>query len=168
MTLLQTEDYDLPSAMEHLKNRKDFSKDLRSDTALNEMLCDAREFADEIDIPSNFELTQPHKVINAIGSRIDLISTHNNNFRFLNNIFDLKDTHSKRRTKVLLRSRNKWHFTSLPGAANLLAPALPDVQEFTESDLVSWIYFQGRLTALANWARRLALVGGLFSFSIQS
>ncbi|GFV77713.1 DUF4371 domain-containing protein [Trichonephila clavipes] len=57
--LLQTEDYDLPSAMEHLKNRKDFSKDLRSDTALNEMLCDAREFADEIDIPSNFELTQP-------------------------------------------------------------------------------------------------------------
>ncbi|GFU73935.1 uncharacterized protein TNCV_555601 [Trichonephila clavipes] len=27
------------------------------------MLCDAREFADEIDIPANFELTQPrHRV----------------------------------------------------------------------------------------------------------
>ncbi|GFX89224.1 DUF4371 domain-containing protein [Trichonephila clavipes] len=61
--LLQTEDYDLPSAMEFLKNRKDFFKDLRLDTTLNEMLCDAREFADEIDIPANFELTQPrHRV----------------------------------------------------------------------------------------------------------
>ncbi|GFT44807.1 uncharacterized protein TNCV_3688501 [Trichonephila clavipes] len=45
--------------MEFLKNRKDFFKDLRLDTALNERLCDAREFADEIDIPANFELTQP-------------------------------------------------------------------------------------------------------------
>ncbi|GFV81742.1 uncharacterized protein TNCV_1703971 [Trichonephila clavipes] len=61
--LLQTEDYDLPSAMEFLKNRKDFFKDLRLNTALNEMFCDAREFADEIDIPANFELTQPrHRV----------------------------------------------------------------------------------------------------------
>ncbi|GFX87230.1 uncharacterized protein TNCV_595791 [Trichonephila clavipes] len=49
--------------MEFLKNRKDFFKDLRLDTALNEMLCDAREFADEIDIPANFELIQPrHRV----------------------------------------------------------------------------------------------------------
>ncbi|GFU49809.1 uncharacterized protein TNCV_2930741 [Trichonephila clavipes] len=49
--------------MEFLKNRKDFFKDLRLDTALNEMLCDAREFADEIDIPANFELTQPrHRI----------------------------------------------------------------------------------------------------------
>ncbi|GFV74657.1 uncharacterized protein TNCV_1177951 [Trichonephila clavipes] len=49
--------------MELLKNRKDFFKDLRLDTALNEMLCDAREFADEIDIPASFELTQPcHRV----------------------------------------------------------------------------------------------------------
>ncbi|GFU54982.1 DUF4371 domain-containing protein [Trichonephila clavipes] len=61
--LLQTEDNDLPSAMEFLKNRKDFFKDLNLDTALNEMLCDAREFADEIDISANFELTQPrHRV----------------------------------------------------------------------------------------------------------
>ncbi|GFX55793.1 uncharacterized protein TNCV_3428641 [Trichonephila clavipes] len=60
---LQTEDYDLPYAMELLKNRKDFFKDLRLDTALNEMLCDAREFPDEIDIPAKFELTQPrHRV----------------------------------------------------------------------------------------------------------
>ncbi|GFU78667.1 uncharacterized protein TNCV_2302781 [Trichonephila clavipes] len=59
----ETEDYDLPSDMEFLENRKDFFKDLRLDTALNEMLCDAREFADEIDIPANFELTQPrHRV----------------------------------------------------------------------------------------------------------
>ncbi|GFS65110.1 uncharacterized protein TNCV_1636031 [Trichonephila clavipes] len=49
--------------MEFLKNRKDFFKDLRLDTALNEMLCNAREFADEIDIPANFVLTQPrHRV----------------------------------------------------------------------------------------------------------
>ncbi|GFT11974.1 DUF4371 domain-containing protein [Trichonephila clavipes] len=61
--LLQTEDNDLPSSMEFLKNRKDFFKDLRLDTALNEMVCDAREFPDEIDIPANFELTQPrHRV----------------------------------------------------------------------------------------------------------
>ncbi|GFW05146.1 transposable element Tcb2 transposase [Trichonephila clavipes] len=58
-----TEDNDLPSATEFLKNRKDFFKYLRLDTALNEMLCDARELADEIDIPANFELTQPrHRV----------------------------------------------------------------------------------------------------------
>ncbi|GFT52419.1 uncharacterized protein TNCV_502481 [Trichonephila clavipes] len=45
------------------KNCKDFFKDLRSDTAFNEMLCDARELADEIDILANFELTQPrHRV----------------------------------------------------------------------------------------------------------
>ncbi|GFV01057.1 uncharacterized protein TNCV_1009781 [Trichonephila clavipes] len=49
--------------MELLKNVKDFFKDLRSDTAFNEMLCDARELAGEIDIPANFELTQPrHRV----------------------------------------------------------------------------------------------------------
>ncbi|GFW90500.1 DUF4371 domain-containing protein [Trichonephila clavipes] len=61
--LLQIEDYDFPSAMEFLKNRKDFFKELRLDTVLNEMLCDAREFSDEIDIPANFELTQPrHRV----------------------------------------------------------------------------------------------------------
>ncbi|GFW88559.1 uncharacterized protein TNCV_828281 [Trichonephila clavipes] len=49
--------------MEFLKNRKDFFKDLRLDTALNEMLCDAREFPDKIDLPAKFELTQPrHRV----------------------------------------------------------------------------------------------------------
>ncbi|GFX34134.1 uncharacterized protein TNCV_2071711 [Trichonephila clavipes] len=49
--------------MEFLKNRKDFFKDLTLDAALNDMLCDVREFADEIDIPANFELTQPrHRV----------------------------------------------------------------------------------------------------------
>ncbi|GFS98139.1 uncharacterized protein TNCV_3850061 [Trichonephila clavipes] len=38
-------------------------KDLRSETVFNEMLYDARELADEIDIPANFELTQPrHRV----------------------------------------------------------------------------------------------------------
>ncbi|GFW23535.1 uncharacterized protein TNCV_3806321 [Trichonephila clavipes] len=36
---------------------------LRSDTAFNEILCDAREFANELDIPANFELTQPrHRI----------------------------------------------------------------------------------------------------------
>ncbi|GFX56553.1 uncharacterized protein TNCV_74991 [Trichonephila clavipes] len=59
--LNETEDDDLPSAMEFLKNRKDFFKDLRLDTALNEMLCYAREFPHEIGIPANFELTQPRR-----------------------------------------------------------------------------------------------------------
>ncbi|GFX84889.1 putative LOC100569746 [Trichonephila clavipes] len=45
--------------MEFLKNRKDFFKDFRLNTSLNEMLCYAREFADKIDIPANFQLTQP-------------------------------------------------------------------------------------------------------------
>ncbi|GFT19702.1 DUF4371 domain-containing protein [Trichonephila clavipes] len=59
----QTEDYDLPFAMELLKDCKDFFKDVRSDTAFKEMLCDARELADEIDIPANFVVTQPrHRV----------------------------------------------------------------------------------------------------------
>ncbi|GFW68900.1 uncharacterized protein TNCV_2917991 [Trichonephila clavipes] len=49
--------------MELLKNCKGFFKDLRSDTAFNEMPCNSRELADEIDIPANFELTQPrHRV----------------------------------------------------------------------------------------------------------
>ncbi|GFU84273.1 uncharacterized protein TNCV_4391341 [Trichonephila clavipes] len=49
--------------MELLKNRKDFFKDLRSDTDFNKMLCDAREFTDELELPTNFELTQPrHRV----------------------------------------------------------------------------------------------------------
>ncbi|GFX08234.1 uncharacterized protein TNCV_3267251 [Trichonephila clavipes] len=59
----QTEDNDLPSAMEFLKNRKDFFKDLRSDTAFNKMLSDARELANEIDIRANFELTQPRHTV---------------------------------------------------------------------------------------------------------
>ncbi|GFW54460.1 uncharacterized protein TNCV_1608241 [Trichonephila clavipes] len=47
--------------MEFLKNCKDFFKDLGLDTSLNEMICDAREFTDEIDIPTNF--VQPrHRV----------------------------------------------------------------------------------------------------------
>ncbi|GFW16658.1 hypothetical protein TNCV_2352801 [Trichonephila clavipes] len=41
------------------KDCKDFFKDLRSDTAFNEMICDARELADEFDIPANFEVTKP-------------------------------------------------------------------------------------------------------------
>ncbi|GFU52026.1 uncharacterized protein TNCV_862171 [Trichonephila clavipes] len=58
-----TEDYDLPSAMEFLKIRKDIFKDLRLHAALNEMLCDARELADEINIPANFELIQPRHTV---------------------------------------------------------------------------------------------------------
>ncbi|GFX50808.1 DUF4371 domain-containing protein [Trichonephila clavipes] len=54
--LLKIEDYDLPSATELLK--KKIFKDLGSDTAFNGMLCDARELADEIDIPANVELTK--------------------------------------------------------------------------------------------------------------
>ncbi|GFU84401.1 hypothetical protein TNCV_2221121 [Trichonephila clavipes] len=45
--------------MELSKDCKDFFKDLRSDTAFNEMPCDARELGDEIDILANFKNTQP-------------------------------------------------------------------------------------------------------------
>ncbi|GFV93157.1 uncharacterized protein TNCV_572961 [Trichonephila clavipes] len=49
--------------MELLKDYKDFFKDLKLNTAFIEMICDARELADEIDIPANFELTQQrHRV----------------------------------------------------------------------------------------------------------
>ncbi|GFW07920.1 uncharacterized protein TNCV_3920531 [Trichonephila clavipes] len=70
--MFDSSSYDNPTPLAHadtsrdvfprgelLKNCKDFFYDLRSDTAFNEMLCDARELADEIDIPANFELTQP-------------------------------------------------------------------------------------------------------------
>ncbi|GFY33115.1 DUF4371 domain-containing protein [Trichonephila clavipes] len=56
---LQTKDYDLPTAMEFLRNCKDFFDDLRWDGAFAEMFCDAKELADDIDIPLNFEFTQP-------------------------------------------------------------------------------------------------------------
>ncbi|GFW27378.1 DUF4371 domain-containing protein [Trichonephila clavipes] len=61
--LLNTKDYDLPSAMELFRNCKDFFNDLRSNGAFTEMLCDAKELADKIDILANFEVTQPrHRV----------------------------------------------------------------------------------------------------------
>ncbi|GFX71106.1 DUF4371 domain-containing protein [Trichonephila clavipes] len=67
--LLQTKDYDLPPAMELLRNCKDFFNDLQWDGAFAEMLCDAKELADKIDISVNFEVTQPrhrarHKNVN--------------------------------------------------------------------------------------------------------
>ncbi|GFY01040.1 uncharacterized protein TNCV_1364451 [Trichonephila clavipes] len=37
--------------------------DLGSDTTFNGMFCDARELADEIDIPANVELTQPRHTV---------------------------------------------------------------------------------------------------------
>ncbi|GFX29164.1 uncharacterized protein TNCV_3216991 [Trichonephila clavipes] len=39
------------------------ARDLGSDTAFKEMLCDAGELADEIDIPAYFELTQPRHTV---------------------------------------------------------------------------------------------------------
>ncbi|EFA12991.1 Zinc finger MYM-type protein 1-like Protein [Tribolium castaneum] len=61
--LLQTQDYDLPTAMELLKNCTDFFKNLRSDEAFDNILCDAKELADEIDITDSFEITQPrHRI----------------------------------------------------------------------------------------------------------
>ncbi|GFT27605.1 DUF4371 domain-containing protein [Trichonephila clavipes] len=49
--------------MELLRNCTDFFNDLRSDGAFAEMLCEGEELADEIDIPANFEVTQPrHRV----------------------------------------------------------------------------------------------------------
>ncbi|GFX31388.1 uncharacterized protein TNCV_2062041 [Trichonephila clavipes] len=35
----------------------------RYEEAFNEILCDARELADEIEIPANFELTQPRHTV---------------------------------------------------------------------------------------------------------
>ncbi|GFT61252.1 DUF4371 domain-containing protein [Trichonephila clavipes] len=61
--LLQTKDYDIPSAMELLRNCKKNFNGHRSDGAFAEMLCVAKELADEIDIAANFEVTQPrHRV----------------------------------------------------------------------------------------------------------
>ncbi|GFT15708.1 uncharacterized protein TNCV_4986161 [Trichonephila clavipes] len=47
---------------QHICVKHDFV-DLGSDTTFNEMLCDARELTDEIDIPANFELTQPRHTV---------------------------------------------------------------------------------------------------------
>ncbi|GFS50551.1 hypothetical protein TNCV_3840341, partial [Trichonephila clavipes] len=41
------------------------------DAALNEMLCDARELADEINIPDNFELIQPRHRVRRINVNFD-------------------------------------------------------------------------------------------------
>ncbi|GFS89302.1 transposable element Tcb2 transposase [Trichonephila clavipes] len=45
--------------MELLRYCMDFFTDLRSDGAFAEMFCGAKELADEIDIPANFEVTLP-------------------------------------------------------------------------------------------------------------
>ncbi|GFT31317.1 hypothetical protein TNCV_607641 [Trichonephila clavipes] len=45
-----------------LVDRKTF-RDNRWNLGFNEMLCYARELADEIDIPANFELTQPRHTV---------------------------------------------------------------------------------------------------------
>ncbi|GFW67360.1 uncharacterized protein TNCV_2595931 [Trichonephila clavipes] len=42
-----------------------------SDTAFNEMFCDARELADEIDIPANFELTQRRHTVRRTNVNFD-------------------------------------------------------------------------------------------------
>ncbi|GFV56352.1 uncharacterized protein TNCV_4674701 [Trichonephila clavipes] len=57
--------------MELLKNCKDFFKDLRSDTAFNEMFCDARELANKTDILADFELTQPRHRIRRMNINFD-------------------------------------------------------------------------------------------------
>ncbi|GFV89835.1 DUF4371 domain-containing protein [Trichonephila clavipes] len=60
-----------------LKNCKYFFKDLRSDTAFNEMICDARELAKEIYILANFELTQPHHRVLSRNVNIDYEAQEN-------------------------------------------------------------------------------------------
>ncbi|GFW53287.1 DUF4371 domain-containing protein [Trichonephila clavipes] len=47
--------------MEPLRNCKDIFNDFRSNGTFAEILCDAKEVADEIDIPADFEVTQPRQ-----------------------------------------------------------------------------------------------------------
>ncbi|GFV34989.1 uncharacterized protein TNCV_4053071 [Trichonephila clavipes] len=68
--------------MEFLKNRKDFFQDLRLDIALNEMLCDARKFADEIDIPANFELIQPRQRVRRRNVNFDYEALENPTLKY--------------------------------------------------------------------------------------
>ncbi|GFV25561.1 uncharacterized protein TNCV_778321 [Trichonephila clavipes] len=56
-------DQGCPTRGPHLACQYIFAKDLGFDTTFNEMLCDARELADEIDIPANFELTQQRHTV---------------------------------------------------------------------------------------------------------
>ncbi|GFV26917.1 DUF4817 domain-containing protein [Trichonephila clavipes] len=57
--------FDLPSYCNTANKAgvREFFKDLGSDTAFNEMRCDARELANEIDIPANFQLTPPRHAV---------------------------------------------------------------------------------------------------------
>ncbi|GFY27690.1 integrase catalytic domain-containing protein [Trichonephila clavipes] len=57
--------------MEFLKNHKDFFKVPRLDTALNEILSDAREFPDKIDMQAKFELTQPRHIVQRRNVNLD-------------------------------------------------------------------------------------------------
>ncbi|GFV63069.1 uncharacterized protein TNCV_2461421 [Trichonephila clavipes] len=88
--------------MELLKDCKDFFKAIRSDTAFNEMLCDARELANEIDIPANFELTQPR---------------HRVRRRNVNFDYEARDDPTENPT---LKYKTEFHFFTLDKAINAL------------------------------------------------
>lgn len=61
---MQTKDYDLASAFEHIQDCKKFFKDLRSEKSFDETIVDARKMADEIEFATNFDSTIPrHPVI---------------------------------------------------------------------------------------------------------
>ncbi|GFW07973.1 uncharacterized protein TNCV_3921051 [Trichonephila clavipes] len=116
--------------MEFLKNRKDFFKDLRLDTILNEMLCDAREFTDEIDIPANFEVTQPRNRVRRRNVNFDYEAREDPTLKYktefyfftldkainaLESRFDLISTHSKNCTKCNLVQATPDHLLFCAG-----------------------------------------------------
>ncbi|GFV20708.1 uncharacterized protein TNCV_777531 [Trichonephila clavipes] len=122
--------------MEFLKNRKDFFKDLSLDTVLNEMLCDAREFADEIYIPANFELTR---------------SRHRIRRRNVNLDYEAREDPIEDPT---LKYKTEFYFFTLDKAINALESRM---SEEKESIKVARGRVKGSLTRLENGADDLNL-----------
>ncbi|XP_069618407.1 uncharacterized protein [Ranitomeya imitator] len=59
--LLQSQEFDLAAASQHLDKKKKYLQSLRSDEELEKLLVDAREIAEELGIPANFESSSAPK-----------------------------------------------------------------------------------------------------------
>ncbi|GFT28165.1 uncharacterized protein TNCV_645331 [Trichonephila clavipes] len=96
------------------------------------MLCDARELADEIDIPANFELTQPRHTVRRRNVNFDYEArddwTEDATLKYLAVVFfftlDKAINAFESRLSLLIFGIKGRHFASLPWTAKLLAPAM--------------------------------------------
>ncbi|XP_069616009.1 zinc finger MYM-type protein 1-like [Ranitomeya imitator] len=59
--LLQSQEFDLAAASQHLDKTKKYLQSLRSDEEFEKLLVDAREIAEELGIPANFESSSAPK-----------------------------------------------------------------------------------------------------------